>query len=255
MKRLFLVLCSMLCSGGLLLGLFTGFVPVYAAPVTQAPSLTVQEIQSQAGSLYERLHYQKASQAAIDAAMLNTFGLQRVVGDTARTASPFTSTNQDVSLPTSTVYQSHGYTYIYSSFSWNCGTGAYCSGDPPDFYDVFGAWFSRNENVNSTYMYTTDQFGNQTTYFNPTNFSQAGADYSAMADFWVSGTIQIVLNGGWPSGCNEVFTKYTHGWSSVQVTSVTLTTGFPPSFGISVTYGNVSHSWQATGGTPYHHGC
>ena len=240
---------------------FFSILPAQAASpsrpqVVPLSQLQIQNIQKQSTKLYERLKYQKHSQSEIDAALLQQFGLQRVVTKTTSPkatspkATPFTSNSQDVSLPSSTTYSSRGATFVYSDFSWNnsYGAAAYESG-PYD--DVFGAWFSRNvPAVSSAYLEITDIIGNTQDYFNPSNISSAGADFNVPDNHWVSGILSISLRGNFPGGCTNIYTKYTHGWSTSEVTSTTLTVGVPGSAGIGVTYSQVAHSWQAMGGTP-----
>lgn len=67
--------------------------------------------------------------------------------------------------------------------------------------------------------------------------------------------MEIAFKGGFPAGCTEIFTKYTHGWSSNDLTSTSVSVGFPPSFGVSVTYSVTAHSWEAISPAPARNGC
>src|SRR5262249_34315853 len=149
--------------------------------------------------LYEQLHHQKRSQAEIDTALKNRFGLQRVNINKASAAS--TSTNSAINLPTPSIFLSRGVAFVYADFNWSCSSGATCYNDPMDYKDVFGVWFTQNVPVASTYLAVTEVAGVEPNYFNPTDFNQGGAEYAQNANYWVSGVLEIAFKGGFPAGC------------------------------------------------------
>lgn len=226
-------------------------IALFNSTPAHASDLFMQRIEKQSTFLYEKLYHEKRSQAEIDSALQSQFGLQRMNVDKA--SSPLTSTNSAINLPASNIYMSHGATFIYSSFSWNCG--ANCYGDPMDYNDDFGVWFSQNIPIASTFLSVTEVSNVSQTYFNPSSISQGGADYAQNANHWMSGVLETSLDGSFPAGCTEIFTKYAHGWSSNDLTSTSVSAGFPPSFGVSVTYSVTAHSWQATGPLPTRYRC
>ncbi len=223
----------------------------FAPPTAHAKTLSIQEVKSQSLLLYERLHNEKRSQAEIDAAMESQFGLQRINVD--QKATPLTSSSSDVDLPTPSIYRDrvHGVTFIDANFSWN--TPPYS--DPTDFNDVFGIWFTQNVPVGSTALIVSEVASVQQVYHNPANYNQGGVDYVENANYWRSGYLEVSFNGDPPAGCTQVFSKYTHGWSSNDLTSTAISVGLPAGFGLQVTYSVTAHSWQTNGSQPAEYGC
>ncbi len=220
-------------------------------PSAYAKALSIQQVKSQSILLYQRLSDEKRPQAEIDAAMQSQFGLQRV--NVAQGASLLTSTSSDVDLPTPSIYRdrTHGVTFIDASFDWNTPLVS----DPMDYNDVFGVWFTQSVPVGSTSLLVTEVAGIQKNYTDTANYNQGGVDYVENANYWRSGYLEVSFNGDLPAGCTQVFSKYTHGWSSNDLTSTSISVGLPATFGLQVTYSVTAHSWQTTGARPAEYGC
>jgi hypothetical protein len=225
---------------------------VVLAPLSaHAKMLSLQQVKEQSLQLYGQLRDERRSQAQIDAALQNQFGMQRLNVDQAATS--FTSTSADVDLPMPSIYKDpHGVTFIYADFNWN----RLPISDPMDYNDVFGVWFTQNAPVGATQLRITELgFDAPIMYNNPANYNQGGVDFVEKANFWRSGQLEVSFNGDFPSGCTQVFSKYTHGWSSNDLTSTSVSVGLPASAGIQVTYSVTAHSWQTIGSEPGQHGC
>ena len=223
-----------------------------APPSAHAKVLSTQQVKQQSLLLYQRLHNEKRSQSEIDAALQDQFGLQRLNAN--QEADSFTSTSTDVDLPTPSIYRdlTHGVTFIYADFNWNTPP----VGDPMDYNDVFGVSFTQSIPVGSTQLRVTE-LGLEALkiYNNTANYNQGGVDYVENANYWRSGQLELSFNGDFPPGCTQIFSKYTHGWSSNDLTSTSVSVGLPATAGIQVTYSVTAHSWQTTGSTPAQYGC
>lgn len=148
-------------------------VCAFLVPPAYAETLSIQQIEKQSVILYEQLHHQKRSQAEINAALKNRFGLQPVNINKESAAS--TSTNSAIDLPTPSIFLSRGVAFVYADFNWNCTAGATCYNDPMNYKDVFGVWFTQNVPVASTNLSVSEVAGVGSDYANPTDFNQGGA--------------------------------------------------------------------------------
>ncbi len=222
-----------------------------APPSAHAKALSIQQIKEQSLLLHERLHNEKRSQSEIDAALQSQFGLQRLNVD--QKANSFTSTSSDVDLPTPSIYRDriHGVTFVYADFNWNTPP----TSDPMDYNDVFGISFTQEVPVGSTSLAVTELVGPQANYFNPQHYNRGGVDYVENANYWRSGDLEVAFNGDFPAGCTQIFSQYTHGWSSNDVTGTSVSVGLPATLGIQVTYSVTAHSWQTSGSQPAQYGC
>ncbi len=220
-------------------------------PSAHAKMLSIQQVKEQSLLLYQRLHNEKRSSSEVDAALQGQFGLQRLNAN--QEASSFTSTSSDVDLPTPSIYRDriHGVTFIYADFSWNASP----TNEPMDYNDVFGVWFTQNIPVGTTQLVTEEVAGVEKVYNNTANYNQGGVDFVENANYWRSGEMEIAFNGNFPTGCTQIFSKYTHGWSSNDLTSTSISVGLPATAGLQVTYSVTAHSWQTTGSRPAAYGC
>jgi hypothetical protein len=222
-----------------------------APPIAHAKMLSTQQVKEQSLLLYQRLHNEKRSPSEVDAALQGQFGLQRL--NVEQVATAFTSTSSDVDLPTPSIYRdrTHGVTFVYADFNWKVPL----TSDPMDYKDVFGIWFTQAVSVGSTSLDVTELVGPSQHYTNTDHYNPEGVDYVEDANYWRSGDVEVAFNGDFPAGCTQIFSKYTHGWSSKDLTSTSVSVGLPSTVGIQVTYTVTDHSWQTTSPQPAQYGC
>jgi hypothetical protein len=205
-----------------------------------------------------------ASRAEVDRLLAERFGWIAVgAAPGSRRIGPNESENQDVELSTPSVYYNtqQGRYEAFAWFHWQmcglwkCWLQDYFGQDKIGEYDGFGLSIGRLVTRVTQSMYVYTEHGESTTYRNPWDADDSGATFRnqdkmlcgpASCYNWDHGLIvySFHLRRTCPKGNYPINTKIGHTWSSTGVTDITVSLT-----GISITFDEVPHRWQAVNPT------